>query len=49
MNSKSNIVEVENLKKCYFSENMLFKKSKYVKAVDNVTFTIKRKEVFGPA
>jgi peptide/nickel transport system ATP-binding protein len=49
-----NIVEVHDLKKWYpvqrgFVENLLTREKQYVRAVDGVTFNVKRGEVFGLA
>ena len=49
---EENLVQVKNLKKWFdlssgFIEQILSKKHQYVKAVDDVTFNIKRGEIFG--
>lgn len=44
---QNNILEVKNLKKYYpIKGNVLKKKKQYVKAVDNISFTIKKGETF---
>lgn len=47
MNGKENVVEVKNLKKYYPLKKSLIGKPLFVKAVDDVTFDIRAKEVFG--
>lgn len=42
-----NILEVKNLKKYYSIKTGLFEKNKFVKAVDNITFNIKKGQTFG--
>jgi oligopeptide/dipeptide ABC transporter ATP-binding protein len=42
-----NLVEVKELKKYFYQGGGPFKKKEPIKAVDNVSFTIKRKEILG--
>lgn len=46
-NKNENIIEVENLKVFYPTAKALFEKQKYVKAVDDVSFHVRKGEVFG--
>ena len=46
INNEKNLVEIKHLKE-YFNINVGFFKSKYLKAVDDVSFTIKKGETLG--
>ena len=46
LNNEKNLVEIKHLKE-YFNINVGFFKSKYLKAVDDVSFTIKKGETLG--
>ena len=46
INNEKNLVEIKHLKE-YFNINVVFFKSKYLKAVDDVSFTIKKGETLG--
>lgn len=42
-----NILEIQNLKTYYPIKSGLFKPTQYVKAVDDISFTIKKGQTFG--
>ena len=42
-----NILEIQNLKTYYLIKSGIFKPTQYVKAVDDISFTIKKGQTFG--